>query len=188
VPLVTSWGWNTSIDFVRGGSDGSERLSSASDPSLLRVPLGRRDGSLVVATGNPFNWQLMDAVSAAVRESVLPVVVLPDELARLVKIHLGVGAETIDDLVAIRDHTTTRSRSWKRWNGIERRVPKRPRKPRWCGWSTRFCARRSRLRASDIHLEAQGAGMKIRYRIDGVCRRSRLRRRSTAFKQPSSAV
>ncbi|MCL2347740.1 MAG: type II/IV secretion system protein, partial [Planctomycetaceae bacterium] len=58
------------------------------------------DGSLVVATGNPFDLYAIDAISAAVGMPVVPVVVLPSELAKLVKTYLGVGAETIEGLLA----------------------------------------------------------------------------------------
>lgn len=55
---------------------------------------------MVVAMGNPFDLPAMDAVSAATGQSVLPVVVLPDELGKLIKTHLGVGAETVEGLMA----------------------------------------------------------------------------------------
>src|SRR5262245_30272820 len=42
-------------------------------------PLGRIDDALVVVTGNPFDLQSIDAVSAALGVSVTPVVALPWE-------------------------------------------------------------------------------------------------------------
>ena len=66
-------------------------------------PIGRRGRSLVVATSNPFELHALDAISAAVGVSVIPVVAAPDELARVGNTHLGVGSETVDDLIAIRE-------------------------------------------------------------------------------------
>ena len=63
-------------------------------------PIRKQEGSLVLATGNPFDLHALDAVSAAVGMSVLPVLAPPAELAKLIKTHLGVGAETIDGLIA----------------------------------------------------------------------------------------
>jgi len=131
-------------------------------------PIGRRDGSLVVATGNPFDLHALDAVSAAVGTSVLPVVALPDELAKLVKAHLGVGAETIDDLIAQRE---------ERQDGVEvldeldydaSDAPEEAQEASVVRLVNEILLEAVNARASDIHLEAQGKGMKIRYRIDGV--------------------
>ncbi|HID22862.1 MAG TPA: type II/IV secretion system protein, partial [Planctomycetaceae bacterium] len=63
-------------------------------------PIRQERGSLVVATSNPFDLAAIDAVTAATGRSVTPVVVMPDELDKLIKSHLGVGAETVDDLLA----------------------------------------------------------------------------------------
>ena len=63
-------------------------------------PLSRTDDSLVVVTGNPFDLHALDTVSSAAECSVIPVVALPWEVAKLVKSHLGVGAETIDGMLA----------------------------------------------------------------------------------------
>ena len=62
-------------------------------------PIRLEEGSLVVATGNPFELHALDAVGATTGRSVLPVLALPEELAGLIKTHLGGGAETIDGLL-----------------------------------------------------------------------------------------
>ena len=131
-------------------------------------PIGRRDGSLVVATGNPFDLHALDAVSAAVGTSVLPVVALPNELAKLVKTHLGVGAETVDDLIAQRE---------ERQGGVEvledlefdkSQASEEAQEASVVRLVNEILVEAIEARASDIHLEVQAAGIKIRYRIDGV--------------------
>ena len=62
-----------------------------------------RSGSLVVATGDPFDLHAVDAVGTATGLSIVPVLTVPGELAKLIKTHLGVGAETIDGLLAQRE-------------------------------------------------------------------------------------
>ncbi|TVS19680.1 MAG: type II/IV secretion system protein [Planctomycetaceae bacterium] len=131
-------------------------------------PLGRRDGSLLVATANPFDLAAIDAVSASIRDSVVPLVAVPHELARLVKTHLGVGAETVDDLVAIRDQDTDgveilEDVEWDRSEASEA-----AQEASVVRLVNEILTEAIEARASDIHLEAQDAGMKIRYRIDGV--------------------
>jgi len=131
-------------------------------------PLGRREGSLVVAMGNPFDLPALDAVSAAVRESALPVVVLPDELSRLVKRHLGVGAETVDDLIAIRDQNSQGVEILDEVEWDRSEASEAAQEASVVRLVNEILCEAIEARASDIHLEAQAEGMKIRYRIDGV--------------------
>ena len=131
-------------------------------------PIRREDGSLVVAVGNPFDLHAVDAVSAATGLSVLPVVALPEELAKLTKTHLGVGAETVDGLIA--QHA-------ERHGGVEvldelefdqSEDSEMAQQASVVRLVNEILTEALEARASDIHLEAQAAGMKIRYRIDGV--------------------
>jgi len=131
-------------------------------------PIGRRDGSLAVATGNPFDLHALDAVSAAVGMSVLPVVALPSELAKLAKTHLGVGAETIDDLIAA---------SVERQSGVEvlddlefdqSEASEEAQEASVVRLVNEILVEAIEARATDIHIEMQAKGIKIRYRIDGV--------------------
>ncbi len=131
-------------------------------------PIGRREGSLVVATGNPFDLHALDSVSAAVGMSVLPVVSLPGELAKLVRTQLGVGAETVDDLIAQREERdggveVLEEIEWDRSEAAEA-----AQQASVVRLVNEIFKEAVDARASDIHLEAQGKGMKIRYRIDGV--------------------
>ncbi|MCL2118418.1 MAG: Flp pilus assembly complex ATPase component TadA [Planctomycetaceae bacterium] len=131
-------------------------------------PVGRDpDGSLVVATGNPFDLYAIDAISAAVKTPVTPVVALPSELAKLIKTYLGVGAETIEGLLAQAGED----------DGVEMLEDLE-----WDQSGDAAMAQEASVvrlvndilteaidaRASDIHIEAQEHGMKVRYRIDGV--------------------
>jgi len=125
------------------------------------------DGSLVVATGNPFDLYAIDAISATVKVPVTPVVALPSELAKLIKTYLGVGAETIEGLLAqAGDDDGVEMLEELEWDqsgdaamaqeaSVVRLV-------------NDILTEAIEARASDIHIEAQEHGMKVRYRIDGV--------------------
>jgi len=130
-------------------------------------PLRREGDSLVVATGNPFDLHAVDAVSAATGTSVLPVLALPGELEKLVKTHLGVGAETIDGLLAQDDERygveVLDELEWDRSEASEM-----AQEASVVRLVNEILVEAVEARASDIHLEAQAGGMKIRYRIDGV--------------------
>ncbi|NUQ62645.1 MAG: Flp pilus assembly complex ATPase component TadA [Pirellulales bacterium] len=133
-------------------------------------PLKYEDGSLVLATGNPFDLQAVDAVSAATCVSVVPVVVLPGELNKLIKTHLGVGAETIDGLLAQQqDQDGVEILEEVEWDQSE--ASEAAQEPSVVRLVNEILTEAIETRASDIHLEAQAAGMKIRYRIDGVLQR-----------------
>jgi general secretion pathway protein E/type IV pilus assembly protein PilB len=131
-------------------------------------PLKKQEGSVVVATGNPFDLRAIDAVSAALRASVVPVVGLPDEVAGLVRTHLGVGAETVDDLLAIREQQAGAVEMLEdvEWDGSE--AAEEAQEASVVRLVNEILVEAIEARASDIHLEAQADGMKVRYRIDGV--------------------
>ncbi|NLY00445.1 MAG: Flp pilus assembly complex ATPase component TadA [Rhodopirellula sp.] len=133
-------------------------------------PLGHEDGSLVLATGNPFDLAAIDAISAATGASVLPVVVLPGELNKLIKTHLGVGAETIDGLMAQQqDQDGIEILEDVEWDDSE--ASEAAQEPSVVRLVNEILTEAIETRASDIHLESQAAGIKIRYRIDGVLQR-----------------
>jgi general secretion pathway protein E len=131
-------------------------------------PIRLDEGSLVVATGNPFDLHALDAISAATGKSTLPVLALPDELAKLIKTHLGVGAETIDGLVARDDERNGNVEmleeiDWDQAEGAE--IAQQASVVRLVN---EILEEAVEMRASDIHIESQAKGLKIRYRIDGV--------------------
>lgn len=131
-------------------------------------PVGRRDRSLVVAVGNPFDLDALDATSAAVGASVIPVITVPGEFARLVKTYLGVGAETVDDLIAIRELQEESVEVLEELEWDQSEEAEAAQEASVVRLVNEILAEAIEARASDIHLESQAAGMEIRYRIDGV--------------------
>ena len=128
-------------------------------------PVRREGSTLVVATGNPFDLNAIDSVSAAIAQSVTPMLALPDEVAKLIKTHLGVGAETIDGLMAQRDDAVEILEDVE-WDSSE--ASEMAQQPSVVRLVNEILTEAVETRASDIHLEAQAHGIKIRYRIDGV--------------------
>ncbi len=128
-------------------------------------PLGKQeDGTLLVATRNPFDLEPIDAISASLGVPAIPVVVYPTELAKLIKSRLGVGAETIDGLIEQSDDVEIlEDVDWDQSGdaamaqeaSVVRLV-------------NDILTEAIEAGTSDIHIEAQETGMRIRYRIDGV--------------------
>jgi general secretion pathway protein E/type IV pilus assembly protein PilB len=124
------------------------------------------DGSLLVATSNPLELHSIDAVSAATGQPVVPVVALPAELGKLIKSHLGVGAETIDGLMAQVAEDSVEVLDEIEWDqGGDAQLAQEASVVRLVN---EILTEAVEVRASDIHIEAQESGMKVRYRIDGV--------------------
>ena len=131
-------------------------------------PIRREEGVLVVATGNPFELNALDAISAATGLSVTPVLALPEEISKLIKTHLGVGAETIDGLMAQRDdhEKAVEILEEVQWDASE--ASEMAQQPSVVRLVNEILTEAVEARATDIHIEAQSYGIKLRYRIDGV--------------------
>lgn len=127
-------------------------------------PLSKEGDSLVVVTGNPLDLQAIDAVSALVGESVIPVVAMPDEVSKLIKANFGVGAETVDGLMA-QSQDSVEVLDELDFSGSDAQEAQEASVVRLVN---EILTEAVEVRSSDIHLEAQAAGLKIRYRIDGV--------------------
>src|SRR5262252_7806237 len=65
-------------------------------------PLSRRNGSVVVATSDPFDLEALDEVSSISGYRLEPVLARHDDISRLIKEQLGVGGDTITEMIAQR--------------------------------------------------------------------------------------
>ncbi|MCA9102608.1 MAG: type II/IV secretion system protein [Planctomycetales bacterium] len=130
-------------------------------------PVAKRNGSLVVATSDPFNLYALDEISAATNLSVQPVLAVEHEVSKLIKTHLGVGSETIEGLLAQRQAgEDIEILDELELDGSE--DSQAAQEASVVRLVNEILVEAIEARASDIHIEAQASGMKIRYRIDGV--------------------
>src|SRR4051794_7686363 len=60
----------------------------------MLFPIRRENGTLVVATSDPFDLYPLDELGAETGRTIHPVLAGRDEIAKLIKTHLGVGGET----------------------------------------------------------------------------------------------
>src|SRR5260221_9296756 len=65
-------------------------------------PLSRRNGSVVVATSDPFDLEALDEVSSLSGYRLEPLLARHDDISRLIKEQLGVGGDTITQMIAQR--------------------------------------------------------------------------------------
>jgi general secretion pathway protein E/type IV pilus assembly protein PilB len=154
-------------------------LADASiDLSLLRTfppkfiyreglfPIRQRNGTLVVATSDPFNLYPLDELGAATGKTVIPVLASRGEIARLIKTHLGVGGETVDGLLAQAGDDQVQLLDQIEPDGSE--LSEMAQEPSVIKLVNEILREAIELRASDVHVESEATGLRIRYRIDGV--------------------
>ena len=130
-------------------------------------PLYRRGGALVVAVTNPFDFQAIDTLSASTGEMVQPVISDPAQVRDLIKRYLGVGAETIDGLLALQRDDDEFS-DLDSLTGQDLEDAEVAQQASVVRLVNEILEEAIEARASDIHIEAQEKRIKIRYRIDGV--------------------
>lgn len=131
-------------------------------------PIERGDGWLKLAISNPFDFSAVDSVASAMELEIHPVVASPEVVQRLIKRHLGVGAETIDGLIAIQRQQMGDLEMLDGLDADSMEVVEEAQQASVVRLVNEILSEAIEARASDIHIESQEAGLKIRYRIDGV--------------------
>lgn len=131
-------------------------------------PIDRSPASIRIVMSNPFDVQAADAVSAATGLFVMTSLALPHEVAALIKTHLGVGAQTLDGLMAQVADNADEIEILGDLSFEESEAAAMAQQASVVRLVNDILTEAVNVRASDIHMEAQASGMKIRYRIDGV--------------------
>lgn len=134
-------------------------------------PLYREGDSMVMATANPFDLQAIDAAGAALGGPVVPVVVSPDELNKLIKTHLGLGAETIDGLIALQSEPSSDVEMLEEISDDGSEAAEQAKQASVVRLVNEILVEAVEARTSDVHIEVHNSGIKLRYRIDGVLQR-----------------
>ncbi len=130
-------------------------------------PIRRRNGSLVVATSDPFDLYPLDEVSAATGLFVTPVLAGRNEIAKLVKKYLGVGGETVEGLIA----QTSDDDDVMLLEGIETdgsELSEMAQEASVVRLVNEILLEAIETKASDVHIESQSSGLVVRYRVDGM--------------------
>ena len=130
-------------------------------------PIRQHNGTLVVATNDPFNLYPLDELSLATGKAIVPVLANRGEIAKLIKTHLGVGSETIDGLLAqTADDDRVQLLEQIETDGSE--LSQMAQEPSVVKLVNEILLEAIESRASDVHVESEQSGLRIRYRIDGV--------------------
>ena len=134
-------------------------------------PLERGTGWLRLAVSNPFDFAAIDSVASAMEVEVRPVMAMQDTVQKLIKRHLGVGSETIDGLIALQRQQAGDVEMLEGIDPDSLEDAEEAQQASVVGLVNEILSEAVQARASDIHIESQESGLKIRHRIDGVLQR-----------------
>jgi general secretion pathway protein E/type IV pilus assembly protein PilB len=129
-------------------------------------PVERRRGAVVVATSDPLNLYPLDEAAAALGCPVVPVVAAREAIAKRIKTHLGVGSETIEGLLAQREEEEVELVDGLQLDDGE--IAEEVQEASVVHLVNEILIEAIDSRASDVHIESQPSGVKVRYRIDGL--------------------
>jgi type II secretion system protein E len=130
------------------------------------MPLSRENGTLVVATGDPYDVNALDELHTLTGLHIQPVLASPREIARLIKLHFGVGGETVTALIAERGQEEVELLEGLEADDSE--AAKMAQEASVVKLVNEILVEAANERASDIHIEPQENSLRIRYRIDGL--------------------
>ncbi len=128
-------------------------------------PIQRQNGTLTVATSDPFDLYPLDELSATTGLTIEPVLAQREQIARQIKSHLGVGSETIDDLLALQEEEDIQLLDEI---DVDGELSEEAQEASVVRLVNEILLEAIETRASDVHIESQAAGVKVRYRIDGM--------------------
>jgi general secretion pathway protein E/type IV pilus assembly protein PilB len=128
------------------------------------IPIDRSNGSIRVATNNPFNLYAFDELRMLMGSKIETVLATGEEISRVIKQHFGVGGHTVEAMIddgdvveLIGEHDADNADLIEQ--AQEATVVK---------LVNEILLEAIRDRASDVHIEPYEDDLKIRYRIDGV--------------------
>jgi type II secretion system protein E len=149
----------------------TELLQKFPTSSIYRhslLPLYRQNGHVIVATGDPLNMEGLDELSTMTGLKLEPVLTRSGELGTRINELLGVGGDTINQLVRRRSE-----------EGIELleeieedfgELAEGAQAPSVIRLVNELLMEAVKVQASDIHIEVEEHGLRVRYRMDGLLR------------------
>jgi len=145
------------------------------DPDLLRTvpsktvhryqlfPIDRKNGSIRVATANPFDLYAFDELRMLTGCRIEPVLATEADIKRVIKQHYGVGGQTVDEMIGVDGIEVVSDVDEQSADVLEAAQEATVVK-----LVNEILVEGIRDRASDIHIEPFEDDLRIRYRIDGV--------------------
>jgi general secretion pathway protein E/type IV pilus assembly protein PilB len=128
-------------------------------------PVRQENGTLIVATSDPFNLYPLDELGAVTGKAIVPVLARREEIAKLIKTHLGVGSETVKGMM---DQFGAEMEVIGQMESDGSELSEQAQEPSVVRLVNEILLEALDSRASDVHLESEEDGLRVRYRIDGI--------------------
>ncbi len=131
------------------------------------LPLYRENGHVVVAVSDPFELDVVDELSTVSGISLKPVLARKREISDRIKEHLGVGGDTINELVRQQENEEDAEYLQQLDNELGE-LAESAQAPSVIRLVNELLIEAVEQRASDVHIEPQERGLTIRFRVDGI--------------------
>jgi type II secretory ATPase GspE/PulE/Tfp pilus assembly ATPase PilB-like protein len=144
------------------------------------MPLSRNNGTLTVATGDPYDVYALDELQMLTGLTIHPVLASPREIARLIKTHFGVGGETVSAMMM------DRTEDVELLEGLEAddsEAAKMAQEASVIKLVNEILIEAANERASDIHIEPEEGSLRIRYQAAIISRIKIMARLNIAEKR-----
>ncbi|HVL12513.1 MAG TPA: ATPase, T2SS/T4P/T4SS family, partial [Gemmata sp.] len=138
------------------------------------MPIARHNGTLVVATGDPFDAYALDELQTLTGLHVMPVLAPRWEIARLRKQHFGVGGDTVAALAEEAREQDEDIEFLEALEADDSEMAKQAQEASVVKLVNQILIEAANERASDIHIECEEHSIRIRYRIDGLLQSQNL--------------
>jgi general secretion pathway protein E/type IV pilus assembly protein PilB len=140
------------------------------------APIARENGTLKVATSDPFNLYVFDEIKLLTGLEVRPVLAPRDEIDKVIKDHYGVGGDTIEEMAGGDDLSLGGSED------DNQDLLQMAQEASVIKLVNEIILEAINERASDIHIEPFERALSIRYRIDGVLQEAAVPPQINRFK------
>lgn len=127
------------------------------------LPIARNNGTVTVATSDPFDLYVFDEVKLLTGLTVQPVLAPREEIEKVIKSHYGLGGDTLDEMVGDEEGLEIASGGETSDDLLEMAQEASVIK-----LVNEIILEAVNERASDIHIEPYEHQLSIRYRVDGV--------------------
>ncbi len=132
------------------------------------LPLDRQNGTVRVATSDPFDLEALSELSSLSGLELDPVLARHEDIVELIKANLGVGGDTITELVARQAEDGVEL--LEGIDDIDGDLAEEAQAASVIRLVNELLIEALELNATDVHIEPQENGLRVRYRIDGMLR------------------
>ncbi len=129
------------------------------------VPIDRHNGTIRVATNNPFNLYAFDELRMLMGARIETVLATGEEISRVIRQYYGVGGDTVDQMIGDKQDGVEIVSEYEQDNAD---LIEQAQEATVVKLVNEILLEAIRDRASDVHIEPYEDDLRIRYRIDGV--------------------